>query len=382
VLSPFIVELRCFRCDASYAPDPWAYECPSCAAQPGVDPGILDVRYADDAYHALGAAGSGSGTPGMARFGAVLPVASVERSLAAGGTPLVPAPRLATALGLAALYLKDETRNPTRCLKDRATAVAMAVARAAGATTMYAASAGNAAISLAGFCANAGMPCHVYVPSYASAVRLDWLRRFGATVHVSTGDYDQAFDEAEADARGRRWFSRNCALNPFLVEGKKTVALEIGEQLGGLAPDLVVAPVGDGCTLGAAGKGFRELQRAGRLDRVPRLIGAQAAAVQPLVERTGGMRTAAEAESLASSILVRRPRNGLRVIRELEASGGTMVAVSDAAMGAAQRRLAAEGGVVCELTSASTLAALVRLSEAESLAGKTAVLIVTGGRTD
>jgi threonine synthase len=382
MLSPFITELRCFRCDASYAPDPWAYECPSCAAQPGLDPGILEVRYADEAYGALAAARTDAGTPGMARFGAVLPVSMVGPSLAPGGTPLVPAPRLAKALGLAALYLKDETRNPTRCLKDRATAVAMAGARAAGATTMYAASAGNAAISLAGFCANAGMPCHVYVPSYASAVRLDWLRRFGATVHVSTGDYDQAFDEAEADARGQGWFSRNCALNPYLVEGKKTVALEIGDQLGGVAPDVVVAPVGDGCTLGAAGKGFRELLHAGRLDRLPRLIGAQAAAVQPLVERTRGMRAPAESSSQASSILVRRPRNALRLERELEASGGTMVAVTDAAIAAAQRRLAEEGGLVCEFTSASTLAALLRLAESETLAGKTAVLVVTGGRTD
>ena len=138
---------------------------------------------------------------------------------------------------------------------------------------MYCASAGNAAISLAGFAAHAGLRCHAFVPSYASATRLDWLRRFGAETHVSTGNYDQAFAEAEAAGAGHKWFSRNCAFNPFLVEGKKTCALEIAERL---TPDFLIAPVGDGCTLGAIGKGFREARELGWIDRLPRLIGVQA----------------------------------------------------------------------------------------------------------
>jgi threonine synthase len=287
-------------------------------------------------------------------------------------------------LGLRALHLKDETRNPTRCLKDRATAVGVAMASAAGATAMYCASAGNAAISLAGFCAHAGRRCHVYVPSYASPTRLDWLARYGADVRVSDGDYDEAFDEAEADGREHGWYSRNCALNPYLVEGKKTVAFEIAEQLDGRAPDLVVAPVGDGCTLGAAGKGFREMVVTGLLDRLPRLVGMQSDTMQPLVERlTGRSQPPATGDrSKASSILVRRPRNALRLLAELEASGGTMLAVSDDAISVAQARLAAEAGVVCEFTSAGALAALWELGAREDLRGKTAVVMITGGRVD
>ncbi|HEX8245442.1 MAG TPA: pyridoxal-phosphate dependent enzyme, partial [Longimicrobium sp.] len=222
------------------------------------------------------------------RYAPLLPVARPQRAmLAAGGTGLVPAPGLARRFGLRELWLKDETANPTRCLKDRATAVALALAAAVGHDTLFCASAGNAAISLAGFCAHAGMHAHVWVPARVSGAQMAWLRRFGATVHVSAGDYDFAYDESEAEGPRRGGYSRNCAFNPFLVEGKKTVALETAEQLGWRVPDLVVAPVGDGCTLAAVGKGFRELAEIGRTDALPRLVGVQAEGVQPLVRRFG-----------------------------------------------------------------------------------------------
>jgi threonine synthase len=385
-LSPFVTSLRCFNCGAEAEAQPRAYVCTACRTATGEDPGILDVQYD---YVAAGEAlrralQGGSPRKDVFRYAPLLPVTDDGPGLLAGGTPLVAAPRLAAALGLEALYLKDETRNPTRCLKDRATAVGLAMAAVAGASDMYCASAGNAAISLAGFCAHAGRRCHVFVPSYASPTRLDWLTRYGADVRVSSGDYDQAFDEAETEGRARGWFSRNCALNPYLVEGKKTVAFEIAEQLEGRAPDLVVAPVGDGCTLGAAGKGFREMVLSGLLDRLPRLVGMQSDTMQPLVERVTGRAVAPATgeRSKASSILVRRPRNALRLLSELEASGGTMLAISDDAISVAQARLAAEAGLVCEFTGAGGLAALWELAKQEDLGGKTAVVMITGGRVD
>ncbi len=209
--------LECLRCGAKYPMDARAYLCPSCGAE-HEDPGILDVRYEHSAV-AL------ESRTDMFRYLPLLPVRAAGAGPGAGGTPLAPAPRLAARFGMRALYLKDETRNPTRCLKDRATAVAIAMALEMGVRDVYCASAGNAAISLAGFAANVGLKCHVFVPSYASEVRLDWLRRFGADVHVSSGDYDQAFAEAEEAGRANGWYSRNCAFNPFLVEGKKTCGL-------------------------------------------------------------------------------------------------------------------------------------------------------------
>jgi threonine synthase len=313
----------------------------------------------------------------------LLPVDCPGDVLPAGGTALVSAPRLARRYGLAALYLKDETRNPTRCLKDRATAIAVTLALAQGHSDIYCASAGNAAISLAGFSAHAGLSCHAYVPAVASRTRIAWLRRYGANVHISTGSYDQAFAESEIDGARHGWYSRNCALNPFLVEGKKTCAFEIAEQLGGIAPDWVMAPSGDGCTLGALGKGFREMLAVGLLDRLPRLAGVQSDAIQPLVRRLHDEPPGDDTgETAAQSIAVRRPRNAIRLLNEVRASDGAMVSVPDDEIAAAQHLLATEAGLVAEFTSAATLAALARLAEERSLERQTAVLVITGGRLD
>jgi threonine synthase len=358
--------------------NPRGYLCPRCGAgdetNPSSNPGILDVR-----YDYRSARRQLTSRNDVFRYLSLLPIRDAAPVLPAGGTPLVPAPNLASRFGLAALYLKDETRNPTRCLKDRATAVAMALAIECGASDVYCASAGNAAISLAGFAAHLGMRCHVFVPSYASETRLDWLKRFGADTHVSTGNYDQAFAEAERTGSENGWYSRNCAFNPFLVEGKKTCGLEIAEQL---SPDLVIAPVGDGCTLGAIGKGFREARELGFIDRLPRLIGVQAEGVQPMVSRLYGGAPAPDGETAAASIAVRRPRNALRLMAEMSASRGAMIAVSDARIAEAQARLSSDGGLVVEFTSAATLAALEELAVGESLEAKVAVLVITGGRVD
>ncbi len=380
----FATSLRCLRCGRSATLEPSAYLCPHCGAGNGTtDPGILDVQYDYAEAASAFVASLSTGRHDIFRYLSLLPVSQPGDVLPAGGTPLVAAPRLADRLGLRALYLKDETRNPTRCLKDRATAIAVTIARASGYHDLYCASAGNAAISLAGFCAHQGLTCHAFVPRIASVTRLDWLRRYGARIHVSQGNYDQAFRESEEAGALEGWYSRNCAFNPYLVEGKKTVAFEIAEQLDWQVPDLVVAPVGDGCTLGATGKGFRELRTIGQTEHLPRLIGVQAEAIQPVVRRYQG-RTPLETEeeTLAASIAVQRPRNYLRLRAELRASHGTMLAVPDSELLEAQSLLSQEAGIIPELTSAATLAGLLRLSTEQDLSGQSAVLIITGGRLD
>lgn len=382
----FATHLRCLRCGTIAPLDLRAYLCPNCG--PGddtLDPGIYDVQYdyKGAAEPFLAQIRKPQAQPDIFRFLPLLPVPEPGEVLPAGGTPLVSAPRLAGRFGLKALYLKDETRNPTRCLKDRATAIALTIAQSEGYSDLYCASAGNAAISLAGFCAQQGLTCHAFVPHHVSATRLEWLHRYGANVHVSDGNYDQAFIEAEEAGQENGWYSRNCAYNPYLVEGKKTAAFEIAEQLDWRAPDLVVAPVGDGCTLGALGKGFRELQTIGLTQRLPKLLGIQSESVQPVVQRYYGEPVDMEEhETEAASIAVRRPRNFLRLRAELDASGGSMLAVTDEEMHIAQSILAREAGVVAELTSATTFAGLIRLSSIKNLQGQTAVLVITGGRTD
>lgn len=375
-----VTGLRCIRCGREVPFDRGAYLCTACGDPAGAsDPGILDVEYDYALVRRRYGAAAGHAT-GVFRYLPFLPLAAPAPLLPAGNTALVDAPRLARRLGLGALLLKDETRNPTRCLKDRSTAVGVALALEHGARAVYCASAGNAAISLAGYAAHAGLACHVFVPNRVSEVRLDWLRRFGAEIHVSPGDYDQAFAESEIAGRAGGWYSRNCAYNPFLVEGKKTAALEIGEQLGFDVPDAVIAPVGDGCTLAAIGKGFRELREIGRTDRVPALVGVQADGVQPLVRRFRSEPPGGHGETRAASISVRRPRNAARLLRELAIAGGEILAVPDEEIAAAQGELAVECGIVAEFTSAATLAALLR--RAGDLRGQRVVLVITGGRAD
>ena len=376
-LNPALLDLRCLACGAIH---PASVDAATCVAPSHRgERGILDARYDYDRARRSWPAPTARG---FWRWKPLLPVAEpVTPLLEPGDTPLVAAPRLAARLGLRELWLKDDTRNPTRSFKDRASGVATAIALATGRRTVTCASAGNAAISLAGFAAAAGLACEVYVPSYASAERRAWIERFGARLHVSGGDYDAAFDECEAAARANGWYNRNCAYNPFLVEGKKTASYEICEQLGREIPDAVICAVGDGCTLGAIGKGFRELRALGVTGAIPALVGVQAEAVSPLVSRRHGEAWRDEGrQTIAASIAVRRPRNAVRVLREIEESQGTLFAVSDDALRAAQRAFAREAGVVVEAATAATLAGLEQLAADGQLRGARTVLVLTGAR--
>jgi threonine synthase len=369
-----VAGLRCFRCRATYPASLSAGLCPACGTGPeDGDPGVLDVLYHDPGPELVT-----QGRTGTFRYAALLPVPDPGPILPTGDTPLIEAPRLARRLGLKSLYLKDERRSATQCLKDRATSVAITLATALGNKDLYCASAGNAAISLAGYCAHAGLKAHTFVPFDASPVRLGWLRRFGADVIVSSGNYDQAFTESEQRGAAEGWYSRNCAFNPYLVEGKKTAGFEIAEQMGWESPDWVVAPVGDGCTLAAIGKGFRQLHELGRIGTIPHLLGVQAEGMKPMVRRFNSQPGEDSGETQAASIKVRRPRNALRLLSEMDRAGGKLVAASEQEIGEAQRLLAEECGVVAEFTSAATIAALRHVEPS----GKTAVAVITGGRVD
>jgi threonine synthase len=362
----------CVVCGREYGPDHAGFVCDDC----GVD-GILDVVY-DGPVDRREAAVAGDRS--LWRFAALLPVAPAAPHPAwtLGGTPLHDAPRLAAALGCAQLLLKDDTGLPSASLKDRAAAVAVARARQLGVGHLACASTGNAAASLAVLAARAGMTCSIFVPAAAPRAKLAQLLLHGADVVRVDGTYDQAFDLSLRVMAEKGWYSRNCAHNPLLVEGKKTAAFELAATLTGdftrgadALPDAVFVPTGDGCIVSSTAKAFLELYDLGLTDRVPRVFGVQAAGAAPLADawaRAGadaaGLDGAAVRaaiapvvpHTLADSISVGIPRNRVKAWRKVAATGGGFLSVDDDRILDAIALLARTAGVFAEPSGAAGLA--------------------------
>ncbi len=381
-----VLGLKCVLCGAEYSPDAVQYVCPRHG-----DDGILDVVYD---YAFLRARWSRedlarNAEPSMWRYRPLLPLRedTPVPPLTVGWTPLYRAPRLEQDLGLREVWLKDDGRNPTASLKDRASAVGLAKARELGHRRMVAASTGNAASSLAGLAASMGMETVIFVPETAPKGKLAQLLIFGATLVAVRGTYDQAFDLSLEATRLYGWYSRNTAYNPYLSEGKKTVALELCEQLHWQAPDRIFVPVGDGCILGGVWKGLRDLLALGFIDRMPRLVGVQAegsAALARAWARGTEEVEPVEPRTLADSISVGLPRDRVKALRAVRETGGEFVTVSDEAILEAMRVLGRACGIFAEPAGAAGLAGLLQMARAGRIGSdeRVAVLITGNGLKD
>ena len=372
-----VTGLRCMKCEREYASGEVAYTCPSC----GLD-GILDVLYDYDEI------GRGFSRDALAqsresshwRYLPLLPVGSAESAppLRVGWTPLYEGRGL---LGLRKLFIKDDSLNPTASLKDRATSVGIARAMEEGVAAIAAASTGNAGSSLAGFAAAAHLPCYIFVPADAPKPKIAQLLVYGATVFAVDGSYDDAFDLAAAAIEHYGWYNRSCAVNPYLIEGKKTVAFEICEQLGFMAPDKVFIPVGDGCIASGVYKGFAEFARLGFIERVPELIGVQAEGCDPIKVAFDGQCeiVPCEACTIADSIAAGHPRNWRKATRGIRTSGGSMMTVTDDEILAAIATLGREAGVFAEPAGATAFAGLTKaVSEGTIGSDEMVVVLMTG----
>jgi len=378
-----VVGLRCRVCGEVYAPGEVAYVCP----RHGAD-GNLDVLYD---YERIGAAfgrdaAARSPEAGMWRYRPLLPVepGSPAPPLLVGDTPLYPVPRLAAALGLGRVWVKDDGRNPTASLKDRASALAVVKAAEAGAGLIATASTGNAAAALAGLCAAAGRPCLIFVPASAPPAKVAQLLAYGATVLAVRGTYDQAFELCLAGSAVHGWYNRNSGFNPSMSEGKKTVAYEICEQLGWEAPDAVFVSVGDGCIIGGVHKGLRDLLALGWIDHLPRLYGVQAAGSNYLAEaweRGEDVLTKAPiaAHTVADSISAGLPRDRLKAMAAVRETGGAFVTVSDQELLAAIPALARGSGVFAEPAAAAAYAGLVRAADRGLVGPADRVVVISTG---
>ncbi|MBN1484023.1 MAG: threonine synthase [Chloroflexia bacterium] len=365
--------LVCTMCGATYGVDEVEYVCPHHG-----DDGILDVRYDYEriARSLSPVRLSEDPTRSIWRYLPLLPVEPqqaldlVSDTVIAdvGWTPLYPAPRLAEPLGLQQLWLKDDGRQPTASFKDRASAIAVVKARELGYEVITTASTGNAAAALSGLCAAIDQPNVIFVPQTAPQAKIAQLLVYGATVLLVDGTYDDAFELCLEAAPAFGWYNRNTAYNPYMSEGKKTVAYEICEQFGWQAPDVVVVPVGDGCIIGGVYKGLTDLLELGWIERMPRIIGVQAAGSAPLVDaweqgRQGWDMRPVPAHSVADSIVAGLPRDRIKALRAVRQSGGALVRVSDAQIIAAIPALAQGAGVFAEPAAAAAYAGLARSVE-------------------
>ena len=392
----FVTSLRCLRCGRLHAPERDVFVC-DCRPNVGSDTGTLDVLYDFEAIRK-------AVTPeqlvadtdrSIGRYWPLLPLARRDSlsPLPVGGTPLLPASRLGARLGLPRLYIKDDGRNPTASLKDRASALAVARAREEERPTVATASTGNAAAALAGQCAAAGLSSVIFVPRTAPAAKIAQLLVYGSTVLAISGSYDQAFDLCIEACREFGWYNRNTGFNPYMTEGKKTVAFEIAEQLGAAAlepgaavpfraPDAVFVPVGDGCILGGVHKGFQELLALGWIDAMPRLFGVQSTASAALHDawRDGkDVPVPVRATTRADSIGVDAPRDALKALRAVRDTGGAFVTVSDEVILQSIPELARQAAVFAEPAGASALAGLTRALEQGLVGAKDTVVLLNTG---
>ncbi|MFO7653594.1 MAG: threonine synthase [Candidatus Krumholzibacteriia bacterium] len=366
-----VQDVVCIECGRVYPLDGTVFTCPDC----GPLAGTLDVRYDLEALRGrFGPALLASrDDPTLWRYHELLPVRRPEAvvHLPTGMTPLIRLEdRLVATLARelevvlpVRLLVKDDTRLASGSTKDRASSVAVSHALELGREEIAAASTGNAASSVAMFAARAGLRCTIFAPASAPPVKLLQIRAHGARLWAVAGTYDQAFDLCAAYCRAAGCYDRNTATNFVLGEGKKTLALEIWEQLGYRAPDWVVVPVGDGCIIGGVHKGFHDLEALGLIARPPRLLGVQAEGSAALARawRAGAdVCDEVVALTLADSIAVGRPRDQRKALRAVRESGGAFVTVADVDILRAQSRLATRAGMLVEPAAAAALAGLGR----------------------
>ncbi|HEX9118317.1 MAG TPA: threonine synthase [Anaerolineae bacterium] len=359
-----VKSLKCLICGREYSPNEVEYVCPLHG-----DEGILDVQYD---YGLIGRRISPASLAEdrnytIWRYKPLLPIDpdSPVPPLTVGWTPLYQADRLAAGLGLKHVWVKDEGREPSASFKDRASAVAVVKGRERGAAVITTSSTGNAGAALSALCASVGQRNVIFVPESAPPAKIAQLLVYGSTVVLVRGTYDDAFALCSQAAKEFGWYNRNTGFNPYMTEGKKTASLEICEQLGWQAPDRIFVSVGDGCVIGGVHKGLKDLLALGWIDRMPKIMGVQAAGSAALYEawRTGidAMEmTPIDAQTIADSISAGLPADRIKGLAAVRETNGAYIKVTDEEILAAIPVLARGSGVFAEPAGAAAYAGLAK----------------------
>ncbi len=369
--------LACENCGKRLDLSEIMYFCPSCG-----DP--LSILYGREEL--VEGARKGFSGRGVWRYSSFFPFdEGVERvSIDEGGTPLHRSSYLAKELGLSFLGLKNEGLNPTASFKDRGMTVATTRARQIGVKIVACASTGNTAASCAAYAARAGMTCAVVVPEgQIASGKLAQSIAHGAKVIKVQGNFDDALSTLiKLCGYNKKVYLMN-SVNPFRLEGQKTIGFEIWEQMGGEMPDWIAIPVGNAGNITALWKGLKELRNSGLVSRLPRLLGVQAEGASPLANAfASGKEEITPLESprtVATAIKIGKPASWRRALRAARESNGMIIKVGDDEITEAQKDLARREGLFVEPASASSIAGLRRaLNEGLVERGTKAVAILTG----
>jgi threonine synthase len=304
------------------------------------------------------------------RYREVLPVENEENiiSLGEGWTPLLKADRLGKQLGLDALYIKDESQNPTQSFKARGMSAAVSMAKELGARKLAVPSAGNAAGALAAYAARAGLECFIFMPDDTPRANVVECEQTGAHVTLMKGLITDCGAELARRKEAEGWFDVSTLKEPYRVEGKKTLGYELAEQFNWKLPDVIIYPTGGGTGLIGMWKAFDEMEQMGWIDsKRPRMVTVQASGCAPIVRAfEEGKRFADEfsdAATVASGLRVPRAIGDFLILDAVRESGGTAVAVTDAELLAATREIGAAEGIFCAPEGAACLPALRKLIE-------------------
>ena len=379
-----IKELRCVIGGCTHQIDQVTYTCPEHG-----EVGTLDILYD---YNALKQELdrdkiSASRVMNSWRYKPLLPIAPDSKvpPLSVGWTPLYDTSRIASVLGVRQAWVKDDGANPTGSLKDRASTLVLARALEQGISTVSTASTGNAAAALAGLGASVPeIDIVIFVPATAPEAKIAQLLVYGAQVMLVEGTYDEAFDLCMQVCESEGWYSRNTGVNPFTTEGKKTVALEIAEQLNWNVPDVVIVSVGDGSIISGTHKGFADLSRLGWIDKIPRIVGVQASGSAVIAQAWQNDMKAEdmiqlEVSTIADSISAGLPRDRAKALRAVRDTNGAYVTVTDDEIVAAIPQFAQLTGVFAEPAAVATFAGAQRAVESGVIHPDESVcLIMTG----
>lgn len=372
----------CINCGAQYKEAQVTYLCPVCneSNTPNLPPkGVLKTIYN---YQELIKKGITFSELKQNNFLDLLPISTLKSlpNLHIGNTPLYSTDKINNSKLPFNLFLKDDSQNPTYSFKDRASAIVSAYAKEKGYNTIVAASTGNAGSSLAGICAAQGQKAIILAPETAPIAKLTQILMYGATIVPVKGTYDDAFDLSIKATEEFGWYNRNTAFNPLTIEGKKTVAYELFEQMNFAVADRIFVPVGDGVIISGVYKGFEDLLRLKIIDHMPTIVAVQSRKSDNLVRNIENTEFEIQkSTTIADSISVDIPRNFYMAQKYLRDFKGAYISVSDEEILKASSTLSQHTGLFAEPAAAAAFAGFIYYKNNKKLSeNSNNVVLLTG----